>query len=145
MQTLKTIGSGVLGLIIGWLLVWAHMSDLVEVCESKAVSLQAELHEAEQAREVVAERLVKTEQERSQAYTWLAEQAGAKVDLSIPFKTLKIELSSLANNCEAGQTWSMQTSQGCQRKVQIETNEIAGLAKMMSKAENVWKLATRGR
>lgn len=123
-QTLKTIGSGFLGLIIGGLLVWAHMSDLVELCRSEAVSLQAELHEAEQAREAVAERLIKTEQERSQAYQWLAEQAGAKVDLSIPPKQVQVEKVSA---------------------LQAETNEIAGLAKLASKFETAFKLATRGK
>jgi len=65
--------------------------------------------------------------------------------LTIPFKPLKIELSSLANNCEAGQTWSMSTMPGCQLKAQVETNEIAGLAKLASKFETAFKLATRGR
>lgn len=112
MTTLKTIGSGVLGLIIGGLLVWAHMSDLVELCRSEAVQVETgrriahtltsvQLSEREHENKVLVDKVVKTEQELRQAYAELGRELGAKVDLTIPFKSVKPEKISYVPKDEA--------------------------------------------
>lgn len=140
MNTFKNIGSGLLGLVLGGILIWAHMSDLVELCRSEAASVQAELHEMQGEHRAMAERLGKAEQERTQAYDELGRILGAKVDLTIPFKPVSVELSSLPGAaCLPGQTWSSGITSGCQHKVHIETNEITALAKFGTKIEDKLK------
>lgn len=114
---LKNILSALGGGVMVGILMWAHGSDLLTVCQSEAVALKAE-HQA------MAEQLIQAEAKTAQAYQWIAESAAAKVDLTIPFKPIKAEQVS---------------------SVQIETDQIAGLAKLASKFETAFKLATRGR
>lgn len=112
MTILKSFGLTTLGLIIGGFLAWAYWSDRVALCQSEAVTLKAE-HQA------MAEALLKAEAKTDQAYQWIAESAAVKVDLTIPFKPLP----------KAEQVSS----------VQIETNEIAALAKFGTRIENKLK------
>jgi len=113
---LKNIFSALVGGVAVGILMWAHGSDLLTMCQSEAVTLKAE-HQA------MAEALVKAQADKDQAYQWIAESAAAKVDLTIPFKPIKAE----------------------QVAVQSEVGQIDAMAKFLSKAENAWKLATRGR
>jgi len=115
---LKNILSALGGGVMVGILLWAHGSDLLTMCQSEAVTLKAE-HQA------MAEALVKAEAKTAQAYQWIAESAAAKVDLTIPFKPLPKAEQVSAVHAEVGQ--------------------IDAMAKFLSKAENAWKLATRGR
>lgn len=124
MTTLKYLISCIVGLVLGGLLVWAHMSDLVTLCRAESVRAQADLQDMQSEHKAMAGKLITTQRERSAAYAELGRELGRKVDLTIPFKPVKPEQVS---------------------RVQIETNEIAGLAKMVSKFETAFKLATRGR
>lgn len=118
MNILKNICSALIGGVIVFAVMWAYWSDRLMLCQSEAVTLKAE-HQA------MAEALVKAEAKTDQAYQWIAESAAVKVDLTIPFKPLP----------KAEQVSS----------VQMETDQIAGLAKLASKFETAFKLATRGK
>ena len=113
---LKNICSALIGGVMVFAVMWAYWSDRVALCQSEVVTLKAE-HQA------MAEALVKAQADKDQAYQWIAETAAAKVDLTIPFKPIKAE----------------------QVAVQSEVGQIDAMAKFLSKAENAWKLATRGR
>lgn len=137
---IKNILSGFLGIIIGGILMWAHMSDLVEFCQSQTASTQAELSDMQREHQAMAEKLVQTQQERSAAYAELGRELGKKVDLTIPFKPVNVELSSLPGAaCLPGQTRSSYPTSGCQDKFQLETNEIRALGKFGARIENKLK------
>ena len=124
MTTLKYLISCVIGVTLGGLLVWAHMSDLVTLCRAESVRAQADLQDMQSEHKAMAGKLITTQRERSEAYAELGRELGRKVDLTIPRKLVKPEQVS---------------------SVQVETDQIAGLAKLASKFETAFKLATRGR
>ena len=115
-----SLGNFLLGGVLVWLLVVGELRE----CRTQIVADQHMIETLTDEHRAMADKLVHTKRQLDSAYTDLAHELGKKVDITIPFKPVKAE----------------QVSQ-----VQVESNEIAGLAKMVSKFETAFKLATRGK
>jgi len=111
------------GVLVGGMVWWLLASELGH-CRMQSVADKLVINTLSDEHRAMADKLIVTKQQLDSAYTDLAHELGRKVDLTIPFKPIKAEQVSQAP---------------------VESNEIAGLAKMVSKFETAFKLATRGK
>lgn len=164
---MKTTLVGICCVLIGFGAAWYLNGQEIAACQSELVTQKRIIEEQwndrtalQQEHAAMAERLIAKGKELNLTYTELATYMAKGVDLTIPAKKASeyaVRMPTMWDGGAVGYKAEWKSSvtsgnvlpepvlSGQASKVQVETNEIAGLAKMIAKFEAALKLATKAK